>query len=105
MDFQLIFALAVSVIILVQGILTLKEKYLPGNMEQYTQASIHKYAKGFGVVSIITGILFIVASVMGILRRAQPSDTLLLVEWILYLVGLVLFIVGLIVSRKKLQKK
>ncbi len=90
-DFRLIISFVLSVGILIKGIAALAKPKTKGD-------------KGFGVCSVITGILFLAASVIGYMRISASSDTLLLAEWILYIVGFVLFIIGLIIQKKSSAK-
>ena len=87
-NFRLILSFAFSIGILVEGIIALAKH---GN-------------KVFGICSVITGVLFLAASVIGVMRISAPSDTLLLAEWILYIVGFILFIIGLIARKKSSAK-
>ena len=90
-DFRLIISFAFSIGILVEGIMALAKHGTRGD-------------KVFGTCSIITGVLFLAASAIGVMRISTPSDTLLLAEWILYIVGFILFIIGLIIRKKSSAK-
>ena len=87
MDFRIILSFAISVGIFVNGIIALIKK---GN----------KSSVLYGTLSVVTGLLFLAASAIGIARNVQPSAFLLTLEWILYIAGLVIYIIALIFKKK-----
>ena len=96
MDFRMAFTLVFSAGILVDGIVLLANS--KGNK---------KGVLG-GIFSIIAGVFFGIGSVIGIIRFSSGStSTLVLLEWIFYLVGFAIFIIGLIIRKKAglIQKK
>lgn len=54
-----------------------------------------------GIIIVISGVLFIVGSIMSLAGLASKSATLLYVQWGFYLVGLIIFIVGMVIGKKK----
>lgn len=54
-----------------------------------------------GIIILISGIVFIAASIMSLTGLVNKSDNLLYVQWALYLGGLIIFIIGMIIGKKK----
>ena len=57
--------------------------------------------KASGIIILISGIVFIAASIMSLTGLVNKSDNLLYVQWALYLGGLIIFIIGMIIGKKK----
>lgn len=87
MDFGLMMSFGFSVAILIDGI-------------QALARNTEKKARTSGGLALITGILFIAASIIGAVRINASSDMLLLMQWILYIVGFVIYIIALVIRKK-----
>ena len=105
MNASSIFSLLISLFFIVSGILAAANGTLRGDYSQYTKESVKKYSKIHGIIFIIVGVFFTIGSVLNIIRAGQPSDTLLLIQWICYGLGLLVVIVFLCLRRKFLVKK
>ena len=88
MSISTVIAFVFSAIIIVQGSLFIVNRS-------------NEAGKTAGILCILGGVLFIVATAMGLMNIA---DTLLMARWILYLVGLILVIVGAVKNKKSAKK-
>ena len=87
-NFRLILSFAISVGFFIDGAIALFKK-----------GSTGKQRCG-GALAMLTGILFIAASIIGVVRLTNSTDLLVLLEWILYIVGFIVFIISLIMRKK-----
>lgn len=88
MSISTIIAFVFSVIIIVQGALFIVNRSSGAG-------------KTAGILCIIGGVMFIIATAMGMM---QSGNSILAVRWILYIAGLILVIVGVVKNKKSSSK-